>query len=87
MKNLYYELNQEEIKMIKEIEELTVTNFEIKDNLIEIDNLIQSLYNIFYEYKQKDEEFREYKEKVKNNYVLKEEDPYEEYGISKKEFY
>lgn len=83
---MYYSLNEKELKKITEISDITATDYELKNNLILVDNLVAALEDMLYEYKHKEEELEDLKQDIDNNYELKRINLYEEYGISEKDF-
>lgn len=60
--NIYYKLLDSEYKMLKEIEEITLTDYEIGD-FIKIENLIAIIDDLKREYDDIKEEFERYKER------------------------
>lgn len=84
---MYIALNHKEAKSINEIEEITGTEAGlINGELIEGSDLIGLLFDLLYEYKHKEEELEDLKQDIENNYELKNINPYEEYGISERDF-
>lgn len=60
--NIYYKLLDSEYKMLKEIEEITLTDYEIGD-FIKTENLIAIIDDLKREYDDIKEEFERYKER------------------------
>ena len=63
----YLKLLDSEYKMLKEIEEITLTNYEVGD-FIKVENLIAIIEDLKNEYDRLDEEFNDYKQDVEDNY-------------------
>ena len=86
----YKNLNEEELKLIEEIVKITDVDYELKGNFIPTDNLLIALKDMLWEYHNKEEELKgkidDLEYDLENNYELKRFDPYEEYGVSPKDF-
>ena len=54
-------LSNNELKMLKEIEQETMTDYGIEDNWIEVDALVVALEDLLRELKNTQEEFEDYK--------------------------
>lgn len=65
MKREYVELNQ---KTIDRIEEITLTDYEIKDCKVLVDNCINIIEDLIIEYDKLLEEYNDYKEKEIDRY-------------------
>lgn len=65
MKREYIELNQ---KTIDRIEEITLTDYEIKDCKVLVDNCINIIEDLIIEYDKLLEEYNDYKEKEIDRY-------------------
>lgn len=63
--NIYLKLLDSEYKMLKEIEEITLTNYEVGD-IIKVENLIAIIDDLKREYDDLKEEYENYKEKQTN---------------------
>lgn len=84
---MYYSLNEKELERINEISDITGVDYELKNNLIPVDSLMAALEDMLYEYHHKEEELEDLQNDIENNYELKRFDPYEEYGVSERDFY
>lgn len=60
--SIYYKLLDSEYKMLKEIEEITLTDYQVGD-IIKVDNLIAVIDDLKREYDDLKEEYENYKEK------------------------
>lgn len=67
--NIYLKLLDSEYKMLKEIEEITLTNYEVGD-FIKVENLIAIIEDLKNEYDDINEKFEEYKKNIEENYNL-----------------
>lgn len=65
----YLKLLDSEYKMLKEIEEITNTNYEVGD-IIKVDNLTTIIEDLKIEYDGLKLEFEEYKQRIEENYKL-----------------
>ena len=65
----YLKLLDSEYKMLKEIEEITNTDYEVKD-FIKVENLISIIEDLKIEYDDINEKFEEYKKNIEENYNL-----------------
>lgn len=63
----YLKLLDSEYKMLKDIEEITNTDYEVGD-FIKVENLISIIEDLKIEYDRLDEEFKDYKQNIEDNY-------------------
>lgn len=61
-------LRECEEKMIKEIEDITSTNYEIKDGYITEDSLLIAIEDLKYEYEHIQDELKDLEKDVEENY-------------------
>lgn len=60
MKNsVFYKMSEKENEMMKEITEITMTDYEIKGDFIPVNSLMSALYEMLYAYHKKEEELEE----------------------------
>lgn len=64
---MFYKLNEKEYKMLKDIEKILLTDYEIND-LVEIDSLMTMIEDLKYQYNVLEEMFEDYKQNVEDNY-------------------
>lgn len=83
---MYYLLNDNELKRIKEVEEITMTDAEVVGKFIKVDNLYALLSDLLCEYNHKVEEYEDLESNLNEHYTLKHVDEYEEYGVSVNDF-
>ncbi len=63
-----YKLDEEDVKKIKEIEEITLTDYEISEGIIPVANLISVIYDLKNELEVVEENFNDFKQEVEDNY-------------------
>ena len=80
---MYLKMEEEKIK---EIEELTMTDYDAKLGYIHSDNLESMIDDLLYEIHNLQDKVRDLENDIENNYEAKKFDPYEEYGVSRKDF-
>lgn len=85
--SIFYKMNDKENAMMKEIVEITSTDYEIRGDFIPVDSLIGALYELLYQYHGIQEELENLKRDVDENYEVKNFDPYKEYGVSEHDFH
>lgn len=83
---MYIALNEDELKKINEIEEITGTDAEVRNNLINVEALSALLFDLLCEYNHKVEELEDLESDLNEHYTLKREDEYEVYGVSRNDF-
>ena len=80
----YYLLDEKELKIFKEIEEKTITNYEIENNLLPLENVIGIVEDLLSEINSLNEKLEDLENDVRENYI-----PIpvaEQYGISDEDF-
>lgn len=65
---VYVELDKDEKKLFKKIEKITFTDYEIKDDKIEVESLLNTIKDLYVYHERLEEEFEDYKDYVKDNY-------------------
>ena len=86
LEKLKYELNEEELKQMKEIEEITDVDYEIEGNLIPLDSFICMVKDMLYEYHKITRDRDELEKDMNDNYEPIHYDPYEYRGVSVHDF-
>lgn len=75
--NVYIRLYDNEYKILKEIEEITGTDYEVKD-LIKVEKLISIIEDMKIAYEGIKEQYEDYKEDIQENYkIIPKENNYE----------
>ena len=87
MAQIYISLNKSELSKLEEISDITQTNYEIKDSLVDIESVWCALEDLLYEYHNLQEEHEDYKEYTREHYEPRRFNPYKEYGISESDFH
>lgn len=80
---MYLKMEEEKIK---EIEEITMTDYEAKLGYIQSDNLVSMIDDLLYELHNLQDKLKDLQNEMENNYELKDYDAYEEFGVSKEDF-
>ena len=65
---MMYKLTDEEVKRIEKVSEITITDYEVKDNLINVDNLIVMVEDLLVAYHQMEEELGDLEEQMMTCY-------------------
>lgn len=73
-------------ELIDEVEEITDVDYERKEDMLLVDNVISMIKDLIYEIHKRDEMINDIKEEIEEKYELRQIDPYEEYGISERNF-
>lgn len=81
---MYVELDEKEYELMKEVQSITCTNYELKGNLIDKDGLICALEELVWEVHRLEEEIERQKEDIRDNY--KRISDYDFYGVSESDF-
>ncbi len=80
----YYLLNEKELKIFKEIEKKTNTSYEIKNNLLPLENVMGIVENLLSEINSLNEKLEDLENDVRENY--RPIPVAEQYGISDEDF-
>lgn len=81
-----YELNEKELNIVKQAENINLSNYGVENNLISVDYLVCALADMIVEYDRKCEELDDLNENINQNYTLKNTDYYDEIGMNIKDF-
>lgn len=80
--------------ILKKASDITLVDYDIKwfdaensDGYIDSDGLLSMIEDLILEYNHKEEELEDLKQDLEDNYVPRRIDPYEEYGVSRKDFF
>jgi hypothetical protein len=79
-------LTDTELNRLKEVSEITFTDYEVQGNFISGDTLLAALEDLLVSYHTKEEELEDLHGEISENYELKKADEYEEYGVSERDF-
>lgn len=80
----YYLLDEKELKIFKEIEEKTITNYEIENNLLPLENVMGIVEDLLSEINSLNEKLEDLENDVRENY--RPIPVAEQYGISDEDF-
>ena len=83
---MYYELSGDELELINDISKITNTEYAKRNDLIRVEYILTAMRDLLVSYESLDNEYEEFKNYIDGNYEKKEINPYEEYGISEREF-
>lgn len=83
---MYCELNLDELELIDKISKITNTAYPKRNDLIKVDYILNAMRDLLVNYESLDNEYEEFKNYIDGNYEKKEINPYEEYGISERDF-
>ena len=73
-------------ELIDEVEEITDVDYERKEDMLLVDNVISMIKDLIYEIHKRDEMINDIKEEIEEKYELKQIDLYAEYGINERDF-
>lgn len=63
-----YYLNNDELKTMKEVENITHTDYKIKDNFIKTDYLVNAIDELLREIYRLNREYKDLKQEIQDNY-------------------
>lgn len=80
--------------ILKKASDITLVDYEIKwfdaekfDGYIDSEGLLSMVEDLIVEYHHKEEELEDLKQDIEDNYEPRKIDPYEEYGVSRYDFF
>ena len=59
---MFFLMEEKDKEYLKEVQKITLTDYDIKDNLIKVDNLFVAIEDLLHEYNNLQEKFDDYKE-------------------------
>lgn len=65
---MYLELNDKEYELIKEVSEITLTNYELKGNLISSESMLCAIQELVWEVHRLEDEIEAINEDIRDNY-------------------
>lgn len=83
---MYYKLDTNEYRTIMKIQELTNTDYEVLGNLIPVDSLMSCIDELLTEVERLQGKVKDLEDDIEQNYEVKRINPYEEYGVSERDF-
>ena len=79
---------------LKKASDITLVDYDIKwfdaenyEGYIDSEGLLSMIEDLIVEYNHKQEELEDIKQDIEDNYTPRRIDPYEEYGVSKNDFF
>ncbi len=72
--------------ILNEVEKITMTEYSKQNGLLEADSVEPMLYDLICEIHHLEDKIKDLENDIENNYELKNINPYEEYGVSEKDF-
>lgn len=83
---MYYKLDSDGLEKINEASKITFTDYELLGNFIPVENMMNVIEDLLLEVDRLEEKYKDMEQDIENNYELKNVNPYEEYGISERDF-
>lgn len=71
---MHYMLNEDELKIMQEVSDITKTDYEITGRVIPVDSLMSAIEELLTEFHHKEDEVLDLQNDIENNYKLIEED-------------
>lgn len=84
---MYYKLDNDELEKINNASKITGSDYELKGNFVPVESMITIIKDLLIEIDNSEEKIKDMERDIENNYELKNVNPYEEYGISERDFY
>jgi hypothetical protein len=81
---MYFKIEEE---VLERIEKLTMTDYEAKLGYLPAESLTSIIDDLLLEIDSLEEKIEDLERDIENNYELKNANPYEEYGVSERDFY
>lgn len=81
-----YMMDEQEIKMMQEVADITLKDYEVNGKFVPVSNLMNAIYDLLEELHKKEEEVADLQNDIENNFEPKKINPYEEFGVSEKDF-
>lgn len=74
---MHYLMNEDELKMMQEVSDITRTDYEITGRVIPVDSLMSAIEELLTEFHHKEDEISDLQNDIENNYQLIKEEYYE----------
>lgn len=84
---MFYKLDGNDYTTIKKVEELTCTDYDRLGNFMPVESLMSCIDDLLTEIEKLQEKVKEKENDIENYYELKNVNPFEEYGVSERDFY
>lgn len=83
---MYYKVDDKELEKLKEVSNITSTDYDLLGNFVPVESMFNMIEDLLCELHRNDEKIKDMEQDIENNYEVKNINPYEEYGISEKDF-
>ena len=83
---MYLILDDYEKDRLERISKITGIDYEVKGEFVPVSKVLSALFDLYCEYVNKEEELKDKEEHCNEFHVERKIDPYEEYGVSRKDF-
>ena len=84
---MYCEIAENDMASFKEIEDMSIADYDIKGNLVSVDSLYSMVLDLLNEVHIQQEIREDLEEDMRENYEPKKFDPYLEYGLHENDFH
>lgn len=84
---MYFKVTDDELKTIEEVAELTGGDYEVMGNFVPVEKMLDMVGDLLCEIHKSDEKIKDMEQDIENNFEPKNINPYEELGISERDFY
>lgn len=81
---MYLEIDED---LKTKIEKITITDYDFKGNYLPSESIVSIFEDLICEINRLEEKYKDLEQDIEENYELKSFNPYEEYGISERDFY
>lgn len=84
---MYYKVDDKELERLKEVSNITSTDYELLGNFVPVESMFNMIEDLLCEIHRTDEKIKDMEQDIENNFEPKNINPYEELGISERDFY
>ena len=74
---MYYALDEEELKTLEKVSEITLTDYEVTGKFVPVSSLMTAIEDLLVELHKEEEKVADLENDINNYYELKEENYYE----------
>lgn len=82
---MYYKLNNDEFERIKEVEKITLGDYELLGNFIPVESMMNIIEDLLVELGKSEEKYKDFEQQVEDNY--KPISYEEQVGFTEKDFF
>ena len=83
---MHYLLDDNDLKTMQEVSDITISDYEIIGKFIPVEKMMSAIEDLLVEVHKKEEELKDLKQEIDDNYEPKKIDYYERYGLSRRDF-